>query len=93
VPGEDRTDNSLDGELLCRIGISIGGMYHNDRNCNAGFTLDESIEKGLIYEDGGTVKALRSGNYTLSSCDHVLIPAGMLTTELNGEASGKTHCS
>jgi hypothetical protein len=70
--GTDDIDNSLDRELKFHIGVSIGGMYENNRNWVVGYEVDENLCDSL----GNDVKALPTSYYTLYPENEVTIPAG-----------------
>jgi hypothetical protein len=70
--GNDDIDNSLDRELKFHVGITIGGMYENNRNWVVGYEVDESLCDSL----GDDVKALPASYYTLDPANEVTIPAG-----------------
>lgn len=76
--GNDRTDNSLDKQHKFNIGISVGGLYmENKKNWNADFqVVDSLVSKYLVNVKGDTLKVLPSKYYTLSPTNNVTIPKG-----------------
>lgn len=79
--GEDRIDNSLDKELKFHIGVSIGGMYENNRDWTVAYEVDETLAENVGYlvgEDTLTIEALPSDLYSIETqpVGQVTIPSG-----------------
>ncbi len=73
--GNDVIDNSLDKELKFHIGVTIGGMYENNKNWTVDYVVDESLCDSLDND----VRPLPSEWYTLEPENQVTIPAGSFT--------------
>jgi len=84
--GEDRIDNSLDKESKFDIGVSIGGMYENNKDWTVDFEVDPSLTDS-VYLDGEKILPLPTDYYTLNPSNRVTIPAGkfngLIRVELN----------
>ena len=74
--GEDRIDNSLDKEHKLDIGVSIGGMYENNKDWTVDYIVDESLTDGATTADGLPIVAIPANYYTLSPKNTVTIPKG-----------------
>lgn len=76
--GEDRVDNTLDKEFKFDIGVSIGGMYKNDREWTVDYVVDESLADSVyISNQNLKILPLPSQYYTLSPKNKVMIPPGL----------------
>ena len=84
--GEDRVDNSLDKESKFDIGVSIGGMYKNNKDWTVDFVVDPSLTDS-VYFDGEKILPLPTEYYTLNPSNTVTIPSGkfngLIRVELN----------
>lgn len=58
VLGEDRIDNSLDNELRFNIGVSIGGLYTNNRDWSVSIDFANELAEGLKTVNGDTIMVL-----------------------------------
>ncbi len=82
--GESRFDNSMDQSLNFDIGVSIGGMYSNDRNWSVGYTIDESLCDGL----SNGVQPMPQVYYSINPAGEVNIPAGSFNGLINVQLTG-----
>ena len=77
--GDDfQVDNSSDNKLQFSIGISIAGMYENNKNRKVEYVVDPKLVNGLYTDKGDTLVALPQAYYTLSSSGSAIIPRGSL---------------
>ncbi|GAB1416690.1 hypothetical protein MASR2M117_20960 [Paludibacter sp.] len=76
--GNDRLDNTLDKQYQFNIGISIGGLYmENRKNWTANFEVDNTlVEDFLVNANGDTLKVLPTAYYSLNPTSSVVIPKG-----------------
>lgn len=76
--GNDRLDNTLDKQHQFNIGISIGGLYmENRKNWTANFEVDNTlVEDFLVNVNGDTLKVLPTAYYSLNPTSSVVIPKG-----------------
>ena len=58
VLGEDRLDNSLDNELKFNVGVSIGGLYTNNRDWSVSVDYAFDLAEGLQTTNGDTIRIL-----------------------------------
>jgi len=73
--GTDTYDTTLDNEHKCKIMATMGGVYNNETNRIINFEVDESLCKGLTYENGSDIIPMPSTYYTLAS-NQIIIPVG-----------------
>jgi hypothetical protein len=87
--GEDRIDNTLDKEHKFDIGVSIGGMYENNKNWTVDYVVDTALADNVTNGSGAPLIALPEGYYTLSPLNTVVIPKGsfngLIRVELTDE--------
>lgn len=77
ILGDDRADNSLDKKKQFNIGVSIGGLYKNNRDWNVDFVVDKTlVPANLTQADGSPVEVLPDNYYTLASNNKITIPSG-----------------
>jgi hypothetical protein len=74
--GNDRIDNSLDKQLKFHIGVSIGGLYVNNRTWTVDYVLKPELAEGLKTADGDTVLILPEKYYTITPDEQVEISSG-----------------
>ena len=74
--GEDRIDNTLDREHKFDIGVSIGGMYQNNKNWTVDYVVDTTLCDNALNASGAPLIALPSSYYTLDPVNTVIIPKG-----------------
>jgi hypothetical protein len=81
--GEDRMDNSVDRELKFDIGISIGGMYTNNKEWTVDYVIDTTlcmdtaaVPGYVVNQAGRPLKPLPSSYYTLSPTGTATIKKG-----------------
>lgn len=75
--GEDRIDNTMDKAFQFDIGVTIGGMYKNEKNWTVDFIVDNSLtEEVYISATGAKVHPLPSSYYSLDPAGTVIIPKG-----------------
>lgn len=77
--GEDRIDNSLDKEGKFDIGVSIGGMYENEKDWTADYIVDNSLLTDVFTNSDPALKLmpLPPEYYTLDPVNTVTIPKGL----------------
>ena len=75
--GEDRVDNTLDKAFQFEIGVTIGGMYENNKNWTVDYVVDNSLTNN-VYNNatGAKIFALPSTYYTLEPLGSVTISKG-----------------
>lgn len=81
--GEDRIDNSLDKEFKFDIGVSIGGMYENNKDWTIDYVVDTTLVRKVyqlsspqVYTTNNRIYALPESYYTLTPTPTVTIPTG-----------------
>jgi len=74
--GEDRVNNQLDRELKFDIGVSIGGLYKNEKEWTVDYIVDNSLLDSAYNSKGEKLLALPSSYYTLNPTGTVTIPSG-----------------
>lgn len=83
VLGEDRIDNSLDKQLKFNVGVSIGGLYSNNRSWAVDIDFAPDLAANLQNENGDTLMMLPVEYIQATSPS---IPGG--TTIPSGEFNG-----
>ena len=78
--GEDRIDNSLDKEGKFDIGVSIGGMYENNKDWTVGYLLDPSLTDSVYTSPlpRNKILPLPGSYYTIEPQNTVTIPKGSM---------------
>ncbi len=74
--GEDRIDNTLDREHKFDIGVSIGGMYVNNKSWTVDYVVDSSLTNNATIVGGAPYVPMPQSYYTLSPANTVTIPKG-----------------
>jgi len=74
----DLVDNTKDNNHQFSIGVTIAGMYANDKDRKVDFVVDNSLVQNLYTDKGDTIVALPQAYYTLSSSESVIVPKGKM---------------
>jgi hypothetical protein len=76
--GEDRTDNSLDRKYQFDIGVSIGGMYENNKEWMVDYVVDPALTDSVysITTPAYKIEPLPPAYYTLNPENSVTISPG-----------------
>lgn len=68
-------DNTIDREHAFSVGVSIGGMYYNDRDREVGIELAPELAENITNAEGDTLLVLPA-NYYSATFDNIVIPEG-----------------
>lgn len=80
VLGDDNVaDNTKDNNLQFSIGVTMGGVYENNRDVKVGYAVDETLVSKLYSNKNDTIVALPKAYYTLSPTGSMTIPKGQMT--------------
>ncbi len=71
-------NNSSDQKLQFSIGVAMGGLYNNGKDCKVGYVLDETLTRNLYTSAGDTLVPLPQAYYTLSPTGTMVIPKGSM---------------
>lgn len=76
--GEDRIDNTLDKQFKFDIGVSIGGMYTNNKDWTVDYVVDNTLTDKVFTNTTPSlpIQPLPTAYYTLSPLNTVTIPSG-----------------
>lgn len=81
--GEDRVDNTLDKAFQFDIGVTIGGMYKNNKDWTVDYVVDNSLTDSVYNSSNGAkILPLPSSYYTLSPLNTITIPKGLYNGRL-----------
>jgi len=73
----DQIDNTKDNKLQFSIGVTMGGVYANNKDRKVNYVLDETLTNKLYYVEGKDtvrINALPQAYYTLSPAGTMTIP-------------------
>jgi len=75
VLGHERFENP-DNDSVFHIGVSIGGMYTNNRDWKVDYILDKTLADSVIMGGTDTVRFLPDNYYSIEPAGSVIIPSG-----------------